>query len=112
MTTNINEVLMNKCMSNYKYYQSKYGRKFSNMLNYSLQDKNFMIGGLTRYANREDRWLFTTIFELCNSDYRGIPEMVILQYEEYFPQSTIALVKERLNEWNVPYEQYLKELGL
>ena len=109
---NLNDVLVSKCMSNFRYYKTKYGRKYSNMLNYSLQDKNYMIGSLTRYANREDRWLFTNIYEECAGDYRGIPEMLILEYEEFFPQEVVSLVKERLDEWCVPYAQYLKEKGM
>ena len=40
----INEVLKAKCMSNYNYYKARYNKKFSNMLNYSLIDKENIIG--------------------------------------------------------------------
>ena len=108
MSMNINEVLKAKCMSNYNYYKARYNKKFSNMLNYSLMDKENMIGGLSRYVcKREDSWLLTTIFETCNSDYRGIPEILVIQYEDYFPQEVVKICKDRCDQWSIDYNQYI-----
>ena len=108
MSMNINEVLKSKCMNNYNYYKARYNKKFSNMLNYSLMDKENMIGGLSRYVcKREDSWLLETIFESCNSDYSHIPEVLVLQYEEYFPEEVVKLCKDRCSQWEIDYNQYL-----
>lgn len=108
---NLNEELKTLCMENFKYYKTKYNKTFKNMLNYSLMDANNMIGGLTRYVSKgEDRWLLTTIFTDCNKDFRGIPEIVIMRYAEYFPPTIIELVETRLADWGIPYKQYLEEV--
>lgn len=104
----INDVLKNKCLNNFSYYKKKYGKTFSNMLTYTLTDQKNMIGGLSRYVARDtDRWLFTTIFESCNADYSAIPEILVLQYKEYFPEDIVKLVEERLSFWEIDYNKYL-----
>ncbi len=106
----LNERLISLCTKNFAYYKSKYNKNFSNMLNYSLIDKNDMIGGLSRYVSRgEDKYLLTQIFEKCKSDYRAIPEMVVLRYKEYFPNEVIDMVENRLKDWCINYEEYLNE---
>lgn len=105
---NINEVLKNKMLNNFKYYKVKYNKTFKNMLNYSLTDPNNMVGGLCRYVAREDKWLLTTIFESCNADYSGVPEVLIMQYKDYFPNEIIKLVEERLAFWNIDAEKYME----
>lgn len=105
---NINEILKNRMLINFKYYKMKYNKTFKNMLNYSLIDERNMIGGLSRYvAKGTDRWLFTTIFESCNADYSGIPEVLIMQYKDYFPNEIVELVEERLVFYNIDWRLYL-----
>ena len=105
---NINEVLKNKMLNNFKYYKAKYNKTFKNMLTYSLIDERNMIGGLSRYVAREDKWLLTTIFESCNADYSGVPEVLIMQYKDYFPNEIIKLVEERLSFWQIDWERYVE----
>jgi len=104
----INEVLKNKMLNNFKYYKAKYNKTFKNMLTYSLIDERNMIGGLSRYVAREDKWLLTTIFESCNADYSGVPEVLIMQYKDYFPNEIIKLVEERLSFWQIDWERYME----
>jgi len=104
----INEVLKNKMLNNFKYYKAKYNKTFKNMLTYSLIDERNMIGGLSRYVAREDKWLLTTIFESCNADYSGVPEVLIMQYKDYFPNEIIKLVEERLSFWQIDWERYVE----
>ena len=106
----LNEKLIDLCTKNFAYYKSKYNKNFSNMLNYSLMDKEDMIGGLSRYVSKgEDKYLLTQIFEKCKSDYSAIPEIVVLKYKEYFPNEIVELVEERLNDWCINYKEYLNE---
>lgn len=104
---NINEVLKNKTLNNFKYYKAKYNKTFKNMLNHSLTDPDNMVGGLSRYVAREDKWLFVTIYETCNADYSAIPEVLIMQYKDYFPNEIIKLVEERLDFYSIDYNKYL-----
>ena len=107
---NLNQVLVESCQANFLYYKSKYGKKFNNMLNYSLIDPKDLVGGLSRYVGKgEDRYLLTQIFENCNADYRHIPEMLVLKYAEYFPREIVELVENRLNDWCIPWHKYLEE---
>lgn len=103
----MDELLKNECLNNFKYYKAKYNKTFKNMLNYSLTDTSNMIGGLSRYVAREDKWLFVTIYETCNGDYSGIPEVLIMRYRDYFPTEIIKLVEDRLDFYNIDWRKYL-----
>lgn len=105
----INVILKNKMLNNFKYYKAKYNKTFKNMLNYSLTDPNNMVGGLCRYVAREDKWLFVTIYETCNADYSGVPEVLIMQYKDYFPNEIIKLVEERLDFYSIDWGKYLND---
>ena len=105
---NINEILIKECQNNFKYYKNKYGKKYPNILNNSLIDTNNMIGGITRCVMKEDKYLLGKIFTECKADYRGITEVLVMKYAEYFPSETIETCKYRLVQWEINYEEYLK----
>lgn len=107
MSININEVLKARAIDNFNYYSKRYNVKLTTMYHKTLTDTDNMIGGLSRAVSREDRWLLTKIFESCNADYRGVPEVLVLQYREYFPDKIVKLCEERLAEWQIDYKQYL-----
>lgn len=103
----INDVLRREIINNYNYYK-KYKKNFKNMLNNSLVDKENTVASIIRYVSKgEDKYLLTEIFYNCNSDYKGITEILVLKYKEYFPTEIIELVENRLNSWDIPYEEYI-----
>lgn len=103
----INDILIKECQNNFRYYKDKYGKKYPNILNNALIDTNNMIGGITRCVMREDKYLLGKIFTDCNADYKGITEILVMKYSDYFPNEVIEICENRLMQWEIDYEQYL-----